>query len=208
MYSADITWTPIAEDNAIRRSGPPKDREVASLKSNETRIRRLRWPLSRKSKSSSIDSERKGDSRRSSDTTSVKPGLIPFHGANKESQANTQDAVVIASTVASTAAGQEVRREWTRSPNSEIVRRLESQQAEAPVSPADNPPRNEVFELPASPQPSHIRPESRVSSRQRPPSYVSDISLVTLPLTQYPPSANFLTSQRIEAHMGNVPRDY
>ena len=187
----------------MRRSGPPKDREVASLKSNETRIRRLRWPLSRKSKSSSMDSERKGDSRRSSDTASIQPGLIALHGANKESRASTQDTAAIASTVASTAAGQEVRREWTRSPNSEIVRRLESQQAEVPVSPADNPPRNEVFELPASSQLSHIRPE-----RQRPPSYVSDISQVPHHLHNTPLSTNLSTSPQIEVSMGSVPRQH
>jgi hypothetical protein len=53
MFSADITWTPIAESKAESKKQPKQESDNRSVQSSETSrtSRKLRWPLSRKPQS-------------------------------------------------------------------------------------------------------------------------------------------------------------
>ena len=157
MFSADITWTPLAEEPGLRRPVSSKDRENASLKSREavsiksgrSHIPSLRWPLSKKSKQRASAVEDRVQSQRSSVTsTAAQHGLIPYD------------------------------RERDKSPNSEIIKRLglqEKQVRDSQTSSETASAHNEVFELPAPAQ------SESCSPLHPPPSYVSRASQVSSP---------------------------
>jgi len=78
MFSADITWTPVAEARPVPRKKESKDEpDNRSARSSETSgsSRRLRWPLSRKAKSPTHDIQPKGAFKSSGLT--VDPTTIP-----------------------------------------------------------------------------------------------------------------------------------
>jgi len=157
MFSADITWTPLAEEPGLRQPVSPKgqenrsikSRDNGSVKSEKSHNSTFRWPLSKKSRrhvgAIEVDVQRRGSSASS---TAAQHGLIPYDG------------------------------ERAKSPNSEIIKRLrlrEEQVRDSEICSEIAPTDNDVYELPAPVQSEFCTP------LHPPPLYISRAPQVSHP---------------------------
>jgi len=177
MFSAELTWSPLAEEansrptTALTKDNASiKSRETTTDRSVETKTRRLRWPLAKKADIPSFDPEFGQQGPELSNSGSRHRGFVPYVGKGVYS---------VTTQVVSTKAAVGTPKEGCSSPTSEIFRRVDLQQVEQTMY--EEPklydvPRSEAFELAATPE--STPPPERRASEHRPPSYKSDTSHV------------------------------
>lgn len=152
MFSADITWTPLAESDNGHKLASPWDHDNTPARGEENSLlkfdglkTRLRWPRSKNSKRPT-STEQSIHSRKSSNPSLEQSGLIPYHGGGKNQTIGP---------MVNTSTNKGHSQEWYNPTAGDL-------------------PRNELFELPAS---VHGTPKEHILEH-RPPAYVSDSSLV------------------------------